>query len=92
MEALGHRGEHDPSRCRSAVHGHPPFWVQPVEVVCKRKGHVGFAVQPTRWIAERTLGWLHYYRRLSKEYEELPATSETMIRITMIYVMLGKFD
>lgn len=63
-----------------------------VEVVSKRPGQVGFEVQPTRWIGERTFGWLNYSRRLSKEYEELPATSETMIRIAMIHIMLKRLN
>jgi putative transposase len=63
-----------------------------VEVVCKREGQRGFEVQPKRWIAERTLGWLNYYRRLSKDYVELPASSEAMIRIAMIHLMLHRLD
>jgi putative transposase len=63
-----------------------------VEVVSKRPGQAGFEVQPTRWVAERTLGWLNYSRRLSKDYEELPATSETLIRIAMIHMMLKRLD
>jgi putative transposase len=63
-----------------------------VEVVSTRPGQVGFAVQSKRWIAARTLGWLNYSRRLSKDYEELPATSATMIRIAMIHVMLNRLN
>ena len=42
---------------------------------------------PKRWIVERTLGWLGRYRRLSKDYEELTASSEAMVQISMIHVM-----
>jgi putative transposase len=49
-------------------------------------------VQPKRWIAERTLGWLNLYQGLSKDDEELPATSEVMIRIAMIHVMLNRLE
>lgn len=38
-----------------------------------------FEVLPKRWIVERTLGWLNWYRRLSKEYEQLPEMSEAAI-------------
>lgn len=44
--------------------------VQPVA------GQVGFAVQPKRWIVERTFAWLSWSRRLSKDYEQTSASSE----------------
>jgi putative transposase len=50
----------------------------------------GFTVSPKRWIVERTLGWLNRYRRLSKDYEYLPGTSETMIRVVMIHLMIRR--
>lgn len=63
-------------------------WV--LEIVRGRIDQQGFEVQPKRWIVERTFGWLNRYRRLSKDYEELPTTSETMIRIAMIHLMLNR--
>jgi putative transposase len=50
----------------------------------------GFEVLRRRWIVERTLGWLNRYRRLSKDYEELPRTSENVIYIAMINLMLHR--
>jgi putative transposase len=50
----------------------------------------GFEVIPKRWIVERTLGWFNRYRRLSKDYEFLPQTSEAMIRIVMIHLMVRR--
>lgn len=50
----------------------------------------GFVVIPKRWIVERTLGWLNRYRRLSKDYEYLPQTSETVIRVAMIHLMVRR--
>ncbi len=49
-----------------------------------------FEVLPHRWIVERTFGWFGRYRRLSRDYEGLPETSETMIRIAMINLMLHR--
>ena len=60
-------------------------WV--VEVVTRREGAVGFEVQPWRWVVERTFGWLGRYRRLSKDYERSPASSEAWIYIAMIHRM-----
>jgi putative transposase len=53
-----------------------------------RPVHVtGFVALPHRWVVERTFGWLGRYRRLSKDYERLPETSETLIYIAMIHRM-----
>lgn len=50
----------------------------------------GFVVVKQRWIVERTFGWFENYRRLSKDYETLPRTSEAMIEISMIRLMLNR--
>ena len=52
----------------------------------------GFKVLPKRWIVERTFGWLGRWRRLSKDYEYLTNTSETMIRIAMIGLMTRRLS
>jgi len=39
----------------------------------------GFVVLPRRWVVERTLAWFDRQRRLSKEYEYLPESSEAWI-------------
>jgi len=43
-----------------------------------------------QWTAERTLGWPGRWRRLAKEYEELPEVSETMVKLAMIRLMLHR--
>ena len=40
----------------------------------------GFTVIPKRWVVERTYSWFGHYRRLSKDYEFLPTTSEMRMR------------
>jgi transposase len=50
----------------------------------------GLVVIPKRWIVERTFGWFNRYRRLSKDYELLPATSEALIQVTMIHLMIRR--
>lgn len=52
----------------------------------------GFVVVPKRWVVERTFGWLGRYRRLSKDYEGLTDTSEAMIRMAMIHVMIRRLE
>ena len=61
-----------------------------LEIVKGRPEQVGFEVQPKRWIVERTFGWLNYRRRLSKDYEYLPRSSESMIYVTSIRIMLRR--
>jgi len=63
-------------------------WV--LEIVRGSAEQHGFAVQPKRWIVERTLGWLNRYRRLSKNYETHPETSEVMILIAMTHLMVRR--
>lgn len=63
-------------------------WV--LEIVRGVVGQAGFTIIPKRWIVERTFGWLNRYRRLSKDYEELPETSEVMILIAMTHLMLPR--
>ena len=50
----------------------------------------GFVVLPRRWVVERTFAWLTQSRRLSKDYEGLPKSSEAMIYIAMTRLMLRR--
>ena len=61
-----------------------------LEIVKRTAESVGFAVQPHRWIVERTLAWLGRYRQLSKEYTEHPESSEALIHLAMIHRMLDR--
>jgi hypothetical protein len=55
-------------------------------------GQVGFAVQPKRWIVERTISWLNWSRRLSKDYEQTSTSSEAWIDVSAIRFTLGKLE
>ncbi len=61
-----------------------------VQPVLRSEDQKGFVVLPKRWIVERTLAWLSHNRRLSKDYEYLPASSEAMIHIAMIRIMVRR--
>ena len=61
-----------------------------LEIVEKLGDQVGFQVLPKRWIVERTFAWLNRQRRLSKDYERLPATSEAFIYVAMIRLMVKR--
>ena len=50
----------------------------------------GFQPAPHRWIVERTFAWIGRNRRISKDYEFLPTTSESWIYLSMIRLMLKR--
>lgn len=61
-----------------------------VEIVRKKAGQKGFEALPKRWVVERTLAWLTAHRRLARDYERLPATSEAFIHWAMIRTMVRR--
>ena len=61
-----------------------------LNIVKKLADQKGFVVLPMRWIVERTLAWLNKNRRLSKDYEFLPKSSEAMIKWAMVALMLRR--
>jgi putative transposase len=50
----------------------------------------GFRVLPRRWVVERTFAWQSQSRQLSKDYELLCSTSEAVIYVCMIRLMLRR--
>ena len=70
-------------------------WVQTtcdcvLEIVKRSDKLNGFEVIPHRWVMERAFGWLGRYRRLAKDYERSVESSEAMIQIAMIRLMLTR--
>ena len=63
-----------------------------VERVRDENGQIamGFHVLPRRWVVERSFGWLGRYRRLSRDYEYWPCSSEAMIEIGFSRTMLRR--
>jgi putative transposase len=50
----------------------------------------GFSVCAWRWIVERSIGWLNWSRRLSKDYEQTTASSQAWIQVSAIRTALRK--
>lgn len=61
-----------------------------LEVVLRTDTEEKFKVLPKRWIVERTFAWFGNYRRLSKDFEFQSDTSEAMLQLAMINIMLKK--
>jgi putative transposase len=61
-----------------------------LETIKRSEPAKGFVLLPRRWVVERTFGWFHWHRRLSKDYECLPETSEAMIQVAMIRIMVRR--
>jgi putative transposase len=59
-------------------------------VTLRPEGTKGFGLLPRRWVVERTLAWLNQARRLSKDYERSPKSSEAMIYLSMTRLMLRR--
>ena len=65
-----------------------PGWE--LEVKTREAGVKGFAVLPKRWVVERTFAWNGRYRRNSRDYERRTDSSESMIRISSLHLMLRR--
>jgi putative transposase len=63
-------------------------WI--IDIVINEPDCPGFQVVPRRWGVERTFAWLGRFRRLSKDYEYLPASSEALIYLAMIRLMVAR--
>ena len=61
-----------------------------LEIVRRSDHQKGFAVLPRRWVVERTFGWLHQFRRLSKDYEFRTDSSEAFIWLAAAYLLIAR--
>jgi putative transposase len=65
-----------------------PGWE--LEVKTREPGVKGFAVLPKRWVVERTFAWQGRSRRHSRDYERRTDSSESMIRISSLHLLLHR--
>jgi putative transposase len=63
-----------------------------LEVVRRPADATGWVTLPKRWVVERTFAWLGKCRRLSKDYEGTTESSEAMIRLAMIHLMVRRLS
>lgn len=73
---------------RKWLESNRPNWE--LEVKKRDPGATGFAVLPKRWVVERTNAWHGRYRRHSRDYERRTDSSEAMIRVSALHLMLRR--
>jgi putative transposase len=63
-----------------------------LEIVRRPPGTKGFVLLPKRWVVERTFAWLGRCRRHSRDYERSTASSESMLRVSAMHLMLKRLN
>jgi putative transposase len=63
-----------------------------VEISSRPPSTKGFVPIKKRWVNERSFGWLNFFRRLDKDHEKSTKSSESMILIANIQIILGRFE
>lgn len=61
-----------------------------LDIVRRPAGSTGFILLPKRWVVERTFAWFGRCRRHSKDYERRTDSSESMLRVSAIHLMLKR--
>lgn len=61
-----------------------------VEISSRPPSQKGFVPVKKRWVNERTFGWFNFFRRLDKDHEKTTKSSEAMILLANIQVILGR--
>ncbi|GAA0896529.1 MULTISPECIES: transposase [Streptomyces violaceusniger group] len=75
---------------KSAVVAHGEKVGIEVEIVERNPARTGFVPIPKRWIVERAYGILMLHRRLVRDYEHLPRSSESRVYWAMTAVILRR--
>lgn len=61
-----------------------------MEISSRPANAEGFKPLPIRWVVERSIAWVGRYRRNSKDYEKRTDSSESMILLSTMSLMLGR--
>jgi len=71
-----------PTRGLLVAEGEEPDW--------EARFPSGFVPLPRRWVVERTFSWISRWRRLARDHEGLPQSSEAFITLAMSRRMLSR--
>lgn len=63
-----------------------------MSISSRPEGAVGFKPLRIRWVVERSFAWLGRYRRHSKDYERRTDSSESMLLLSSLSIMLNKLE
>jgi putative transposase len=61
-----------------------------VEIAQKPESSRGFVPEKNRWPVERSFGWLNFRRRLFRDVEKTIESSEAMLRIAFISILINR--
>lgn len=61
-----------------------------VEIAQKPESGQGFVPEKNRWMVERSFGWLNFRRRLFRDVEKTVESSEAMLRIAFISILINR--
>ena len=61
-----------------------------VAVVGAPAGQKGFAVQPRRWVIERSFGWVSRCRRLARDHEATPSSATAFLVLAAAMVLVRR--
>jgi putative transposase len=88
LEVVWADGKYHNHELKAWLENFQPSWK--LEIVSRPPGTKGFTLLPKRWVAERTFAWNGRCRRHSKDYERRTDSSESMVRVTAIGLMLRR--
>ena len=71
------------------------YWIPNGQVLTEEqiktfRGHRSFQVVKKRWIVERSFAWLTFQRRLNRDYDFLPETTESWVHLAFIQMMIRR--
>ena len=61
-----------------------------MEIAQKPESKQGFVPQKGRWQVERTISWMNFFRRLSKDYEKTTASAIAFIQLAFCSIILAR--